>query len=59
MLQDPALGCIVDSWSLSSDEPNADAFTFCTCDPFSSLIILSPQSEISECPTDLKIHFSK
>lgn len=48
MLQDPALGCIMDIWALSSDEPNADAFTLCTCDPFFSLIIFSLQSEISE-----------
>lgn len=48
MLQDPALGCIVDSWLLSSDHPNTGASTFCTCDPFSSLIILSLQGEIFE-----------
>jgi len=48
MLQDPALGCIVDSWSLSSDEPSTDAFAFCTCDPFSSPIVLSLQGEIFE-----------
>lgn len=47
MLQDPA-GYTVDSCSLSSDHPNIGASTFYTCDPFSSLIILSLQGEIFE-----------
>lgn len=46
MLQGPTLGYIRDTWSLSPDKHNEDAFTFCIFKLFSSLTTLSLQADI-------------